>query len=571
MYSKDSATQEVVTALKKAIGKGFAVTVDMLETPPEEKYGDLAFPTFELAKGKERNPVEIATELAAKIGPGKYVEKISSAGPYVNFTFSKDVLAEEVVKQVMKMKRKYGESKTGEGKSVLVEYAQPNTHKEFHIGHVRNAVLGQSIVNVLQINGYEVIAASYIGDIGAHVAKALWGLKKFMSDEEIKEIEKTDRARILGEMYTKATQYVDEHEKAKEEIALVQQKLEAKEEPWFKLWKETREWSLTEFKNIFKELGVKPDVWYFESEEEKPGKELVKKMLTKGIAKKSDGAVVVDLADEDLGVFLILKSDGSSLYATKDLALAFKKEKKYDPDRQIFVVDVRQSLYFQQLFATLHRLGYSKKLTHLAYDMVNLPEGAISSRSGNIVRYEDVRDTMIEKLSAETKARHEDWKEKEVTAVAKTIALGSMIFMMLRQDPKSIITFDMEEALSFDGFTGPYLLYAIARIESIKKKAPVKAKLEAKLLRHDLEHQLISRLSEYPDLVQEVGASFQISAIAQWAFETAKLFAEYYHEVRVIDEKDKATSQARLALVEAVGIVLKNALSLLGLESLEEM
>ncbi|MFH1767476.1 MAG: arginine--tRNA ligase, partial [Patescibacteria group bacterium] len=508
---------------------------------------------------------------AAKIGPGKYITKISSAGPYVNFTFALTVVTEEVIKQVAKMKKTYGNSKTGEGKNVLVEYAQPNTHKEFHIGHVRNAVLGQAVVNVMEANGYKVIAASYIGDVGAHVAKALWGLKKFMSDEEIKDISKNERAKKLGEIYTKATQFVDEHEKAKLEIAEVQQKLEAGEEPWHKLWKETREWSLREFKSIFEELNVAPDVWYFESEVEKKGKVLVKKMLTKGIAKKSEGATVVDLADEDLGIFLILKSDGSSLYATKDLALAFEKDRKFDPDRQIFVVDVRQSLYFQQLFATLRKLEYTKKLTHLAYDMVNLPEGAISSRSGNIVRYEDVRDAMVLKLVEETQKRHEDWKEKEVTEVAKTIALGSMIFMMLRQDPKSIITFDMEEALSFEGFTGPYLLYTIARIESIKKKAGMKSKVEAKLLTNRLEHELIRRLANYPDLVQDVGAHFQVSSIAQWAFDTAKLFAEYYHEIQIIDEKNQELTQARLALAESVGQVLKNSMHLLGIDVLEEM
>lgn len=571
MYAKQEATQEVLTALKKAIGKEFNVNAEMLETPPDTKMGDTAFPCFAIAKGEGRNPVEIASELAAKIGPSKYIERIMSAGPYVNFVFAKEPITQDVLDQVKKMGEKYGEGTTGAGKTVLVEYAQPNTHKEFHIGHVRSAVYGQTVVNIMRANGYKTIGASYIGDIGAHVAKALWGLKKFLSEEELSSLAKEDCARTLGEIYTKATQFVDEHEEAKLEIANVQRKLEAQEEPWFSLWKETRKWSLEEFKRIFRELHVAPDAWYYESDVEELGKKMVNKMLTDGVAKKSEGATVVDLSNEDLGVFLILKSDGSTLYATKDLALAYEKEKKFEPDRQIFVVDVRQSLYFKQLFATLRRLGFTKQLTHLAFDMVTLPEGAMASRSGNIVRYEDVRNSMTDRLRDETRERHEDWSEKQVDQVAYTIAMSGMMFMMLRQDPKSIITFDMEEALSFDGFTGPYILYTIARIESIKRKAPYKSKAVASKLTHEKEYELVRQLANYPALISEIGASFHVSALAQWVFETSQLFSEYYHDVRINDEEDKIVTSSRLALIEAVEQVLTNAMQLLGIDVLKEM
>lgn len=568
MYFKQEALQEVSASLKKTLGKGFMVTPDMLEVPRDPKLGDIAFPVFELAKGQGKNPAEVARELAAKIGPTKSVAKIVATGPYVNFWLNPTALAESVLAELKKQKAKYGQSQLGDGTKVIVDYAQPNTHKVFHIGHVRNAALGQAIINVLRAGGYEVVAASYIGDSGADVAKTIWGLEKFHKDEEFAKEERADK---LQEIYTQATQYVAKHPKAKEEIAEVQRALENHEEPWHGLWKETREWSLESFREVFRELHIKPEVWYFESEVEEGGKKIVQKMLTDGLAKKSDGAVVVDLEDQDLGAFLVLKSDGSALYSTMDLELARRKQQDYDPDRQIFVVDVRQSLHFKQLFATLKKLGFTEQMTHVAYDMVTLPDGAMSSREGNIVTYRDLRDQMIERLASETQARHEDWPEAKITKTAHDLAIASLTFTMLRQDPKSIITFDLNEAMSFDGFTAPYILYTIARIESIKRKTKIKPKAEAKLLGHGLEIALLKNLAEYPFVIERAAQSFQVSLVAQWAFETAKQFSEYYHEVHVLDDEQNEQTAARLALIDSIRQVLTNAMTLLGIDVLEEM
>lgn len=568
MYTKDHARKEALSALKKALGKKFPVTPDMLVTPPNLAMGDLAFACFQLAKGEGRNPAEIASELAAKIAPSLLIGKITSQGPYVNFTFNDTEFSASVLRDVVSKKKRYGFGTTGKGKKVLLEYAQPNTHKEFHVGHIRNAVLGQSIVNILRANGYETVAASYIGDIGAHVAKAVWGFEKFAKG---KEIAKEDRVRTLFEVYVQATKYVDEHPEAKEEVAEIQRKLEAEEEPWFSLWKETREWSLVAFRAIFDELGIKPDVWYYESQVEKPGKELVKKMLTDGIAKKSQGATVVDLEEEKLGIFLVLKTDGSSLYATKDLALAFKKDDDYHADRQIFVIDVRQSLYLKQVFATLKRMGFTPDTQHVGYEMVTLPEGAMSSRKGNVVKYEDLRDAMQEKLAEETKKRHPEWRTKKIATNAAALTRAGIIFTMLRQDPEKMIAFDMDEALSIDGFTGPYLLYTIARINSIEAKADMPPLLLGERLTHPLERAMLRKIADYPADVAKAGATFQVSVIAQEAFALAKIFAEYYHEVRILEDSDKQRKAARLALLYAVRQTLTNACALLGLEPVKEM
>lgn len=563
------AKQQAVTQLKKAIGKGFVVTVEDLETPPDEKMGDIAFPCFKLAKEQKRNPNEIATELAAKIGPTELLQDIKSAGPYVNFSLNTKALAQTITDILASKKETFGKVEIGKGKKVVLEYAQPNTHKEFHVGHVRNGLLGQAVVNTMRANGYEVVAASYIGDIGAHVAKAMWGLEKFHAGEEF---EKSERAQKLGQIYTEASRYVEDHPEAKEEIAELQQKLEDGDKELRERWKETREWSLEEFHEIFKELNIEPDVWYYESEVEEEGKKMVNELLTKGIARKSKGATIVDLEEEGLGVFLILKSDGSSLYATKDLALAVKKKETHNPDRQLFVVDVRQSQYFQQLFATLKKMGFKEAMHHISYDMVTLPGGAMSSRKGNIVTYKELRDELRQELAKETASRHEDWNEEKVKEVSERIAHAALIFFMLRQSPQTTITFDKEEAMSFDGFTGPYVLYTYARMQRILEKAPYKSSFNAELLKEEGEMMLIKQIARYPEVIAEAGADFDPSHIAHWLFNTAKLFAEYYHEVKILDENSaKETMQARLALIQMVMKVMERAAHIMGFDFVKEM
>lgn len=567
MYARFLAKKEAFVALKKAVGKGFTLTIDMVVSPPQLELGDFSFPCFTLAKGLGRNPAELAIELAAKIGPTTLLRKVVAVGPYVNFFVDPIAYGDRVLTDILKMKKRYGRGVTGKGKKVLVEYAQPNTHKEFHIGHLRNAIYGQAIVNITAMNGYSTVAAAYIGDIGAHVAKALWGFRKFFDEQNVS---KEDRAKVLGEAYTQATQYIDEHPDAKGEVADVQRKLEAEEQPWFSLWRETREWSLEDFKKIFAELGVKPSVWYFESAVEKAGKELVNTLLVQGVAKKSEGATIIDLTEERLGAFLILKSDGSSLYATKDLALALQKDKDYSADRQIFVVDIRQSLYMKQLFASLKRLEFHRDLVHIGYEMVTLPDGAMSSRKGNIVRYTDLRDAMTGALVDSTKVRHPEWKEKKIRTNALVLALAAMKFMMLRQDPGKILVFNMDEALSIDGFSGPYILYSIVRLQSLRAKTTFVPKVNTCLLSCVEEGRLVKLLACYPEVVFQAGIESRPSVIVQYAFDLAQEFSRYYTAVHILHGDDDVIG-ARLALVGAIEQTLRNAMEILNIEVVKSM
>ncbi len=568
MYALDQAKKEIILSLKKALGKTFSVTPDMLVTPPKPEYGDLSFAAFELAKGLRRNPAEIATELSAKIGPSSLIKKISSLGPYVNFEFDEVAFASHVLSDIIKGKARYGKSTTGKGKKVLVEYANLNTHKEVHVGHLRNLTLGQSTINILRLNGYDVTPVAYINDLGNNVARCLWGLKSLHPNEEPSE---GDRLNFLGRVYTEATLAIGEDDAKRAEVSVIQHQLENMEGDIVPLWKMTHKWSMDGLKAVYAEFELELDHIYLEHQLIDETHEIVKRLMTEGIARVSEGAVIVDLEAEGLGVNLLRKSDGTLLYNAKDLALAYRKEADYHADRSVYVVDNRQSLALKQLAATLKKMDFPREIIHLAYDFVTLPEGAMSSRKGNIVRWSDLRDSMYEKLVESTKGRHPDWSSKKVAQTARALVRSAVAFMMLRQDPDKLITFDMEEAMAVDGFTGPYLLYTIARIESIKKKAVTSASHRPDLLTHERDAKLLQLLSKYPSVIQQAGAQYRPSVLAQYGFELAQEFAGYYEAVKINDEFNKEVSGARLELAEAVRQVLGNLCSTLGLVVVKEM
>lgn len=567
MNALQQAKKEALTALKKHIGKQFTVTGDMLSAPPKAEYGDLSFPCFQLAKGMGRNPAEIATELAAKIGPSPLISRIHAVGPYVNFVFDTDAFAAHAVKDVLTQKTRYGKGVTGKGKRVMVEYANLNTHKEVHIGHVRNFTVGQSAVEILRANGYEVIPVSYINDLGNNVAKCIWGLVHIYPDVE----PEGDKLSFLDTAYVEGVAAVENDDVKRAEVSQIQRDLENMEGPHVALWKKTHKWSMDGLKEVFAEFGLELDKIYLEHDFIEESHEIVKKLLTDGIAKMSEGAAIVDLEAEKMGVNLLRKTDGTLLYNAKDLALALHKEADYHADRSMYVIDVRQALAMKQLAATLKKMDFAREVVHLGYDFVTLPEGAMSSRKGTAIRWGLVRDTMMGKLIEAIRSRHADWKEKQIQKTAKALLFASIKFGMLKQDPDKVITFSMEEAMASEGFTGPYVMYTIARISSILKKAPIKPAKEMAHVGHALERDLVMAIARYPEVVLQAGLQLKASGIAQYAFDVAQIYARYYEFVRVIAEDDVQGTAERLALCSAVRQVLVNALGLLGIAAIEEM
>ncbi len=565
-YTK--ARLEVLKALKSAIGKTYAPTFEELELPPQASFGDVAFPCFALAKGLKRNPSEIATELAARIGSNGIIKSVEARGPYVNFKFDQSVYGQRVTEEILKAGEDYGRSEGGAGRRVMVEYANFNTHKEVHVGHVRNMVVGHLTINLLRATGHTVVAASYINDLGNNVAKCLWAMEKFYAGEEPF---KGDEINFLGRVYTEATRAAEENEEARAEISEIQHALEERRGEWSKLWKHTRQWSIDAIYRVFKEMEIPIDVQYYESDVLEDTKKIVRDLTARGIAVKSQGAIIVDLEEEGLGANLLVKSDGAHLYNAKDLALAARKSADYDLDRSIIVVDVRQSLALRQLFVTLKRMGSATPYEHLSYGFVTLPEGAMSSRKGNIIKYEDLRDALFDAAAKETRARHEEWSERQVEDTARTIARAAMVFGMARQDPNKDIVFDIDEAVAFDGVSGPYLLYTVSRIHSLIERANIKPVFGPQAADTPEAVELVGLLARFPEVVRASAADLALADVPQYAFSLAQQFSTYYGACRIVDPDNDQATAARLALTQAVLITLENALQLMNIPLIERM
>ena len=568
MYSIQKAKTEFLQAIKQAAPSGFVPSLEDIEIPPDLKMGDLAFPCFHLAKSLKRNPTEIATELVAKIGPKGLIAEAKAVGPYVNVTLDLKKFGMAVYAEMQELGEEYGTSDVGADKRLMVEFANLNSHKDVHIGHLRNLFVGQAAVNLLKATGYDVIPVAYINDLGLHVAKSVWCMKTFHADEDVRP---ENRITFLRDVYVEANSALEAQPALHAQVTETFRHLEEGRGDEVALWKETRGWSIAYLKDVYRELDLTIDHWYFESEVIGKTKKIIEELILKGIVKQSEGAWIVDLQDQDLGVNLLIKSDGTLLYNAKDLGLAMKKEEDYHPTRSIYVVDERQSHALQQLFATLKQMGFERELQHLSYEFVTLEGGAMAARKGNVIRYEDLRDELLEEARRETNSRHKDWTPKKIDKVARAVAFAAMRFSMLKQDTGKKIVFNLKDAVSFDGFTGPYLLYTYARIRSLLKKAGrKKPKLTTTTLTHPAERQLISLLAKYPEIVFESAQTLQPSMLAQYLFDLAKTFAEFYANVPVLTRGGVERAE-RLALVQAVGKILGPGLALLGIETVNEM
>lgn len=543
-------------------------------TPPDQKLGDLAYGCFKLAKALGKSPAEIAKDLASKVGlEHSEFASVTAAGPYVNATLRTGDAVRRVVRDIEVAGNEYGAiglyERPSDARRLVLEYAQPNTHKEIHVGHLRNLVLGASLNAILNHAGWKSIPVSYHGDVGAHVAKCLWWIKK----SGVK-MEKTGE--FLGRMYAEASKELEAHPEYKEEVSDVQRKLEAHDPEWEALWLETRRWSLDEMAAIFDDLGVKIERQYLESEVVERGQEMVDHLIQKGIARESQGAMIVDLEDVKLGVFLVRKSDGTSLYATKDLALAEKKAQEYpDALRSLILVDNRQSFYFKQLFETLKRMGIQTPHEFIGYEFVTLKSGAMSSREGNIVTYQSFRDEVIKYASKEVTDRHAEhnWSVGKVEHTAWALAMAGMKFGMLKQDNDKVFTFDLEQAMSFDGDTGPYCQYAATRLNSILKKAGTMPDGDAALsdaFDHESEKNLALALADFPSRIWQSAEEMRPSIMAQWCLKTAQSINAFYRDVPVL-ESEGALREGRLRFAAAARETLELGLGLLGIPLPDEM
>ena len=509
----------------------------------------------------------------AMAGRGDF-SRVEAVDGYLNLYFAADEFSQRVVDRVLQRGSRFG-SGDSKGEQIMVEFSQPNTHKAFHVGHLRSAILGDAVCRILAFAGYEVVRANYYGDIGLHVIRWLWNYMNFHAGETPPE----DTTRWMGDLYAEAIRRLEEHLEYEKEVGDLYARWDKRDPEVVELWEKTRQWSIEGFEDMYQILDIEFDRYYANSEVEEPGKEMVRELIDEGIAEdlRPDDAVIVkidellDREKEKYRVLVVLRSDGTALYPAMDLALAKLKFEEYDLDHSIYVVDVRQSLHFQQVWKTLEIAGYPwvDELEHLAYELVNLPGNVVmASRDGTVVLLEDlIRESQSRALEVvEEKNPDLDPDDKEM--VARAVGLGAIKFPMLHRDTTRVVTFDWDRALDFNGQAAPYIQYAHVRANSIlaKMDGPLP---ESQMPSHDLqpeEIELIERISRLPLQVQNAARERKPLQITNTAYELARTFTAFYRECPVLSA-DPQVRSFRLRLVKASKIALANALHLLGIEA----
>jgi len=523
---------------------------------------------------------ELAEAVVKYLGKPDGFSRIEAVKGYINLYFSTAKFSQKVVNAVLDQAEEYGKGAPN-NKRVMVEFSQPNTHKAIHVGHLRNMILGNALANILEYAGYEVVRANYIGDYGKDVVKWLWNYQKRHAGEEPPE----DITRWMGDLYAEATKNLEEDPEAEAEIQEIFARWEDEDAEIFALWKKTRQWSLDGFDQVYENMGIRFERVYYESEVEKPSKKIVAELIEKGIAideRETGGTVIVKL-DELLGlkkekyrVLVLLRSDGTSLYGAWDLALAQLKFSEYELDQSIYVVDVRQSLHFQQVFKTLALAGYEhivEKVLHLPYEVVNLPGNiTMSSRDGVVVLLEDLIREAKQRAYNVSQERNPDLDEGTRQQVAHAVGIGAIKYPMLARDNTKIATFDWDSALDFNGQTAPYIQYAQVRANSILKRWD-KPLPDARTPEYDLEPseiELIELIGRVPEVVQRAAKDLKTLHITNLAYELARAFNDFYNQCPVLKAEPKVRD-ARLRLVLAARLAITNLLGLLGILAPEVM
>ncbi len=522
---------------------------------------------------------EIAQRVAEYLGTPPGFTRVEAVRGYLNLYFSSGDYSRRVIDNVLTKGDDFGRAEQN-GELVLVEFSQPNTHKAFHVGHLRNVVLGDAICNIFDAGGYEVIRANYINDTGLHVIKWLWDYQKYHSGERPGE----DKTRWMGDIYAESNQRLEENPDLEVEVRALYAKWDQRDPEVMELWRETRQWSLEGFDQIYELLGVRFDHVFYDHELEKPGQELVVELIERGIAidERPEGPVFIRL-DELLGlekekyrVLVVLRSDGTSLYATKDLPLAIKKFEMFNPDRSVYVIDVRQSLYLQQIFKTLEVMGHAdwaERCYHMSYEIVNLPGNVtIASREGTVVLLEDLVREAKQRALEIVQEKNPSLPPEIMETVSHAVALGAIKYPMLSRDNTKIVTFDWQTALDFNGQAAPYIQYAHVRANSILRRMeePLPASLVPAYHLEPAEIQLTDLISRVPGEIQRAASDYKPLYVASLAYELARAFNDFYMQCQVL-KADPEVRAFRLRLVAAARQALANLLRILGILAPEVM
>ncbi len=545
-----------------------------IETPKDTKNGDYSFPCFRLAKELKKAPPAIANELKEKlenkIEKNENIEKVKVSGGYLNFFINKNILIKEVLTEISNEKE-YGKSEIGKGKNIIVEYSSPNIAKPFHIGHLRTTLIGNSLYKIYKYLGYNTIGINHLGDYGTQFGKMIEAYKMWENEYNLEE----DPINKMMDMYVRINNLCKQDEEVLERCRQNFKLLEDGDKYCVDLWNKFKDLSMIEFNKIYDILNVKFDSYNGEAFYADKIDDVIKVLEEKGKLQESDGAKIVDL--EDVGIStpcLVQKANGSSIYATRDLAAIMYRAKTYNFDKCLYVVAYEQNLHFKQIFAVAKYLvdeKYAKGLKHVSYGMVSLPTGRMSTRLGNVVKIEDLINGTIEKAEEIITEKNAQLKNKE--EVAKKVGIGAIIFNTLSTATIKDQIFDWDTALNFQGETGAYIQYTYVRTKSVLEKVGYipkfeDIKVENLLDEHSLE--ILKLIYNFKDTLIQVTDKNEPSILSKYLIELAKAYSSFYNENKIITE-DKQLQDARVYLTYAVGLVLKQGAELLGMEMPEKM
>ena len=563
--------EQISKAIEKVINVDYTELETFIEEPKDQENGDYAFPCFRLAKELRKSPQMIAQEISQNIEiDNKYVEKIEVVGGYLNFYINKDTLAEEVVKEIEE-KDEYGRSKIGNGKTILLDYSSPNIAKPFHIGHLRTTLIGNSLYKIYKYLGYNTVGINHLGDYGTQFGKMIEAYKLWKNEYNLEE----NPINKMMDMYVRINALCKEDEKVLENCRNNFKLLEEGEEYYTNLWKKFKDLSLIEFDKIYDLLNVKFDLIEGEAFFADKTENVVKELEEKGKVTESEGAKIVNLEDQGIETpAIVKKSDGSSIYASRDLAAIMYRAKKYDYDKCLYVVGYEQNLYFKQVFAVAKYLvdeKYYRGLIHVSYGLVQLPTGKMSTRLGNVVKIEDLINETIEKAKEIIVSKNPELNDKD--EVAKKVGLAAIIFNTLSTVTNKDQIFDWNTALNFQGETGPYIQYTYVRTQSVLEKVgdiPKYNEFNTKALIDNYSQNILKLIYKFEDILKQVVDKNEPSILSRYLIDLSKSYSSFYNENKIIVE-DENVRKARIFITYATGKVLKLGSSLLGIEMPNKM
>ena len=538
----------------------------LIEIPPKPEMGDFAFPCFRLAKSYHKAPPMIAQDLKESIGDQAFLSEIKAVGGYLNFYVDKAQYAQQIIDKYNNA-TDYGCSDQGKDKTICIDYSSPNVAKNFHVGHLRTTIIGNSLYKIFSKLGYKVVRINHLGDWGTQFGKLIVAYKKWGSREAVEEkgIEE------LMDIYVKFHEEAEKDDSLNDEARAWFLKMEQGDEEALEIWKWFRDISLKEFMRVYNILGMEFDSFAGESFYRDKTADVIKRLTDDGLLKESQGAMIVPLDEYDMPPCIVAKKDGSSIYATRDLAAILYRKATYNFDRCLYVTGLEQKLHFAQVFKVIELMGndYAKNLVHIPYGLVSLKSGKISSRKGNVIFAEDLLRESINKTTSIIEEKNPDIPDKE--EVAKQVGIGAIIFNDLYNQRIKDVIFDWNKLLNFDGETGPYVQYTYARASSVLRKiGEVPDTIDYTLLTDEASIGLLKEIERYPQVIKDAAERYEPSVIARYSIDLAHAFNKFYHECQ-INVEDETTKYTRTNVVKIARYIIKDALSLLGIQCPEQM